>query len=446
MDNDVIRIVYGNVLAMGIRLTERIVTMHNGEVEYEDVDFIPSDEYPVNVEFGWNGQTIAMDVEMQGNIAYVQDNGTLPVGTWSVTITCKDDNGNPHRFKQKAVVRVYDVTADAGIQQPIEFESKVWYLNGAIFLTFGGGNSGGETDPSVPDYIKAITQEMISAWNAKYTKPSNGIPKTDLENAVQESLGKADTALQEHQSLSGLATIAQLQSLQNSLNTLMNNDDVENIINSFNEVVDFLSGVTNDETLAGLLNEMRNSINAKYTKPNGGIPATDLEGGIPTSKINGLHPVATSGDYNDLGNKPTIPVVPTNISSFNNDTGYLTQHQSLANYYTKSEIDAKVSMPIVSLTPTNGAAALESDKYYLLGSVGSSTAVDNLLTLSFETSSTKALTYMGRFTAIADELSLVLPPGIHFTDSVPSIEAGHSYEFNILYDVCLLTDITFTAS
>ena len=35
-------------------------------------------------------------------------------------------------------------------------------------------------------------------------KPSGGIPKTDLASAVQTSLGKADTALQSHQSLAGL--------------------------------------------------------------------------------------------------------------------------------------------------------------------------------------------------------------------------------------------------
>lgn len=35
-----------------------------------------------------------------------------------------------------------------------------------------------------------------STWNGKYTKPSGGIPKTDLASAVQTSLGKADTALQ----------------------------------------------------------------------------------------------------------------------------------------------------------------------------------------------------------------------------------------------------------
>lgn len=52
-----------------------------------------------------------------------------------------------------------------------------------------------------------------------------------------------------------------------------------------------------------------------------------------------LATVATSGNYNDLSNKPTIPTVPTNVSAFTNDAGYLTQHQSLANYYTKTETD-----------------------------------------------------------------------------------------------------------
>ena len=31
-----------------------------------------------------------------------------------------------------------------------------------------------------------------------------------------------------------------------------------------------------------------------------------------------------SGDYNDLDNKPTIPTVPTNVSDFTNDAGYIT--------------------------------------------------------------------------------------------------------------------------
>lgn len=35
-------------------------------------------------------------------------------------------------------------------------------------------------------------------------------------------------------------------------------------------------------------------------------------------------PTLFSGDYNDLSNKPTIPTVPTNVSAFTNDAGYIT--------------------------------------------------------------------------------------------------------------------------
>ena len=41
-----------------------------------------------------------------------------------------------------------------------------------------------------------------------YSKPTGGIPKADLAAAVQTSLGKADTALQEHQSLAAYRTAA----------------------------------------------------------------------------------------------------------------------------------------------------------------------------------------------------------------------------------------------
>ena len=46
-----------------------------------------------------------------------------------------------------------------------------------------------------------------------------------------------------------------------------------------------------------------------------------------------------SGNYNDLTNKPTIPTVPTNISAFNNDSGYITSIPS--EYVTDSELTAK---------------------------------------------------------------------------------------------------------
>ena len=51
--------------------------------------------------------------------------------------------------------------------------------------------------------------------------------------------------------------------------------------------------------------------------------------------------VATSGSYNDLSDKPVIPTVPTNVSAFTNDAGYLTQHQSLQGYATENWVENK---------------------------------------------------------------------------------------------------------
>ncbi len=41
-------------------------------------------------------------------------------------------------------------------------------------------------------------------------------------------------------------------------------------------------------------------------------------------------PTLFSGSYDDLTNKPTIPTVPTNVSAFTNDAGYLTSHQDIS--------------------------------------------------------------------------------------------------------------------
>lgn len=52
--------------------------------------------------------------------------------------------------------------------------------------------------PTIPS---AVTESTVSGWGftkntGTYSKPSTGIPKTDLSSAVQTSLGKADTAIQ----------------------------------------------------------------------------------------------------------------------------------------------------------------------------------------------------------------------------------------------------------
>ena len=54
--------------------------------------------------------------------------------------------------------------------------------------------------PTIPS---AVTESTVSGWGftkntGTYSKPSGGIPKSDLVSTVQTSLGKADTALQSY--------------------------------------------------------------------------------------------------------------------------------------------------------------------------------------------------------------------------------------------------------
>lgn len=65
------------------------------------------------------------------------------------------------------------------------------------------------------------------------------------------------------------------------------------------------------------------------TGSTGGITSGEVQTMIDESisgkaDTSSLATVATSGSYDDLTNKPTIPTVPTNVSAFNNDAGYIT--------------------------------------------------------------------------------------------------------------------------
>lgn len=81
-------------------------------------------------------------------------------------------------------------------------KAKRW-LTDLKAVAFSGSYIDLSDRPTIP---AAITESTVSGWGftkntGTYSKPSGGIPKTDLTSGVQTSLSKADTALQEHQSL-----------------------------------------------------------------------------------------------------------------------------------------------------------------------------------------------------------------------------------------------------
>ncbi len=92
-----------------------------------------------------------------------------------------------------------------------------------------------------------------------------------------------------------------------------------------------------------------------------------------------------SGDYNDLTNTPTIPTVPTNVSAFTNDAGYLTDYTeqqvlSISNdtlfltggSYVKlpagfdGDYNSLTNKPTIPTVPTN-VSAFTNDAGYITG-------------------------------------------------------------------------------
>lgn len=103
-----------------------------------------------------------------------------------------------------------------------------------------------------------------------------------------------------------------IASLQNAIDAITSGDTTT-AIKTFQEVINFLDGVTDDETLIGKLNELRTLINAKYSKPASGIPASDLADGV----IPDVSGFATKTEVNAKANS--------------------------ADVYTKTEVDTKVA-------------------------------------------------------------------------------------------------------
>lgn len=133
--------------------------------------------------------------------------------------------------------------------------------------------------PTIP---AAVTESTVSGWGftknaGTYSKPSDGIPSTDLATAVQNALTAAGTALQPADLNTLNGKVAALESL------VSESANPTAAIDKFNEIVAFLANITNTDTLEGILSGINEAISAKYTKPSGGIPKDDLASTVQTS-------------------------------------------------------------------------------------------------------------------------------------------------------------------
>ena len=230
----------------------------------------------------------------------------------------------------------------------------------------------------IPTKVSQLTNDSnfatTSQVNAKYTKPSGGIPKSDLAEDVKASLGKADTALQSAPVTSVNGKTGAVTLGAGDVGALPSSTK---FVSSVNGKTGAVTGIaTKDE-----VNAKQNTLTeTQLAAVNSGVTQekiTKYDGYEATinQKANStdLATVATSGSYNDLTYKPTIPAaanngtltiqkngtdvatfganqstnttanitVPTKVSDLTNDSGYTTNNGTV----TKVKINGATKFP-----------------------------------------------------------------------------------------------------
>ena len=215
------------------------------------------------------------------------------------------------------------------------------------------------------NYLKSIPSEYITeteldakGYLTEHQDISNLATKAEVPTKTSQLINDSNF-LTEHQDISNLATKAEVSEVENKIPTKVSqleNDkgyltehqdltgyakktDIPDVSGFITEIP--AEYVTDDELNAkGYLTEHQ-SLDNYYTKP----------------EVNELIP-----DLSGYALKTEIPTVPTNVSAFNNDVGYLTEipseyvteteleskgylteHQSLANYSTTEEMNNAIS-------------------------------------------------------------------------------------------------------
>ena len=94
----------------------------------------------------------------------------------------------------------------------------------------------------------------------------------------------------------------------------------------------------------------------------GAMSTSHAANGITTAKINAWDAKSDfSGSYNDLTDKPTIPTVPTNISAFTNDSGYLTSYtETDPTVPSWAKASSKPSYGLTEISGTDDLRAIEA--------------------------------------------------------------------------------------
>ena len=186
----------------------------------------------------------------------------IPSGAVKVDAELSETSTNP--VENQAITKGLAQKADKSAIPTVGDGVLSVQCNGKSVGTFSA-NAAEDASVNIPVPEKVSELENDAGYGT-YTKPAAGIPKSALASGVQASLGKADTALQKHQDISG---------------KLDKTGDASNTTVAFS-AASARENVKTGEKLSVIVGKI-----AKWFAD--------------------LKTVAFTGSYNDLANKPTIP-------------------------------------------------------------------------------------------------------------------------------------------
>lgn len=224
-----------------------------------------------------------------------------------------------------------------------------------------------EENTTITEVIADMKNDINSLDTAKQDKLTAGENITIENNVISATFDGEDIDLSNYYNKSEIDNMEQVVAASiNDLNSRINAKPDASDIYSKSEIEQM------EQVVAASLNDLNTRLGAKantndvYTKSEvdqaideaiaGGVAdltnyytksESDAKYATQTvvneeiaARITAIREVNTT--LESKADKSEIPTVPTNVSAFTNDAGYLTQHQSLSNYYTKSEIDTMV--------------------------------------------------------------------------------------------------------
>ena len=148
---------------------------------------------------------------------------------------------------------------------------------------------------------------------------ANGIAIKDVDNKLQSLEGEEVIPISTG---ANNPEVVEVDTLKEYINA-----DIDSALDTKQDVINDLATIRSGAALGAI---------AVQEESDPTVPSWAKQPSKPSysySEITGkptLSAVATSGSYNDLSNKPNIPTVPTNVSAFTNDAGYLTEHQDIS--------------------------------------------------------------------------------------------------------------------